>query len=197
MEGLSRTARVLRQLEAEKRAPRGPKLAALQNCRTRASCHGCRGGATSLPLVMSVVGGRGSGGALSRCPGAQWRGQEFPAPVFRGSQKSRKGGREGGGARRVASGGGRPSDPPPMLSNGREGAGKGRDLKVGSSSPILPCPFRVPRTGPPVSPSSTHVRGSEPSPPVSAPKSQSLSTREFTFRTLNVLAFSRSRIGTF
>lgn len=106
MEGLSRTARVLRQLEAEKRAPRGPKLAALQNCRTRASCHGCRGGATSLPLVMSVVGGRGSGGALSRCPGAQWRGQEFPAPVFRGSQKSRKGGREGGGARRVASGGG-------------------------------------------------------------------------------------------
>lgn len=55
--------------------------------------------------------------------------------------------------------------------------------------PVLACPFRVPRTGPPVSLSSTHVRGSEPSPPVYAPKSQSLSTRGFTFRALNVLDF--------
>lgn len=40
--------------------------------------------------VDARVGGRGSGGALSRCPGAQWQLQEFPAPVFLGLAEKQK-----------------------------------------------------------------------------------------------------------
>lgn len=77
-----------------------------------------------------------------------------------------------------------------MPSNGREGAGQGRDLKVGSPPPPVPSgPFRVPRTGlpgfPPLPPPSVALSRVFPTP------LHSFRVREpgrFTFRALNVLA---------
>lgn len=169
------------------RPSRGPRPAAGQNHRPLRQSASALGAEPRTPPRGDVTSGW-----------AGRRGRTFQGPsggaggfLFQCSEAPRKAEKVGGkeaGRERVARGG-RPSDPPPTPSNGRAGAGQGRDLKVGSPPPYpwsLQGSTRGAARLPPLPPPSVALSRVFPSPLHS---SRAREPGGFTFRALNVLAF--------